>query len=545
MARALQQRPHHQAGERGPEEARLEPRGARQLGDGLVAHVRAVRAAPGRRSSARRRSTGPTRARRRCPSRVIGSTSPAASPTSAQRGPAGSSASKSRALSDGIGHEYGSSVAPSAMPRRAIQSPRPRAQRAGGDPGVRLRADADGEVAGPRKRPDVAGRIGGQLDHDFVAGDAVREEAGGDRQLIAAERRRDARRRTRLFAPSAPMTNDARWRPRVGRRRVTPRVSTRDVRHARPHERGAGPLGGGQQRRVEARAAGDDERARRRAAPTASTRAASPLRQKRADRIAVRGNDAAIDRVGDERQRASGDAAAARLLARMRPVEDRRRARRARASTNAARAPAGPAPTMATSRTSHRRTPHVDRTRVHPARRTPVIHYTPMIEVEAGRFTVGVFQDVAWAAKGIDALEAGGLAARVADDSREGERRTRPRCSRSRSARPASRLDIAGVGPVVAARAAWSRRCRASARDLAKLGLAGTMRRVGFQAHDGRIFEALVGPRRRPRRHPQRAARRRRAGHPVLVRRRQRRDWRLDRTSLETVRPSVRPPVSS
>jgi hypothetical protein len=29
-------------------------------------------------------------------------------------------------------------------------------------------------------------------------------------------------------------------------------------------------------------------------------------------------------------------------------------------------------------------------------------------------------------------------------------------------------------------------------RDLEKAGLAGTMRRVGFQAHDGRIFEALV-----------------------------------------------------
>jgi hypothetical protein len=28
--------------------------------------------------------------------------------------------------------------------------------------------------------------------------------------------------------------------------------------------------------------------------------------------------------------------------------------------------------------------------------------------------------------------------------------------------------------------------------DLAKIGLAGAMRRVGFQAHDGRIFEALV-----------------------------------------------------
>ena len=30
-------------------------------------------------------------------------------------------------------------------------------------------------------------------------------------------------------------------------------------------------------------------------------------------------------------------------------------------------------------------------------------------------------------------------------------------------------------------------------RDLGKLGIAATMRRVGFQPHDGRIFESLVG----------------------------------------------------
>ena len=30
-------------------------------------------------------------------------------------------------------------------------------------------------------------------------------------------------------------------------------------------------------------------------------------------------------------------------------------------------------------------------------------------------------------------------------------------------------------------------------RDLGKLGIAVTMRRVGFQPHDGRIFESLVG----------------------------------------------------
>ena len=31
-----------------------------------------------------------------------------------------------------------------------------------------------------------------------------------------------------------------------------------------------------------------------------------------------------------------------------------------------------------------------------------------------------------------------------------------------------------------------------NARDLTAHGLSGTMRRVGFQAHDARIFEALV-----------------------------------------------------
>src|SRR3954470_21050124 len=45
-------------------------------------------------------------------------------------------------------------------------------------------------MSGPRKRPDIAGRIAGELDDDLVAGHAVREVAGGDRQLVAAKRGR-------------------------------------------------------------------------------------------------------------------------------------------------------------------------------------------------------------------------------------------------------------------------------------------------------------------------------------------------------------------
>jgi len=56
---------------------------------------------------------------------------------------------------------------------------------------------------------------------------------------------------------------------------------------------------------------------------------------------------------------------------------------------------------------------------------------------------------------------------------------------------PGSRLDIADIGPAIL-HGPMVEALQGSARDLAKVGLARTMRRVGFQAHDGRIFEALV-----------------------------------------------------
>ena len=119
-----------------------------------------------------------------------------------------------------------------------------------------------------------------------------------------------------------------------------------------------------------------------------------------------------------------------------------------------------------------------------------MIHYTAMVEVEAGRFTVGVFQDVAWAAKGVAALVQAGLPqaslTMLAKDTPEAA----ALLTQTLGA-PGSRLEIAAIGatilhgPMVDA-------LQGSKHDLAKVGLAGTMRRVGFQAHDGRIFEALV-----------------------------------------------------
>ena len=114
-----------------------------------------------------------------------------------------------------------------------------------------------------------------------------------------------------------------------------------------------------------------------------------------------------------------------------------------------------------------------------------------MVEVDTGRFTVGVFQDVAWATKGLAALAAAGFPrdalAIIAKESPE----TAALIERTLGA-PGERIELAGVGAVLA-RGPIVDALQGSARDLPKLGLASTMRRVGFQAHDGRIFETLTG----------------------------------------------------
>jgi hypothetical protein len=114
-----------------------------------------------------------------------------------------------------------------------------------------------------------------------------------------------------------------------------------------------------------------------------------------------------------------------------------------------------------------------------------------MIDVDAGRFTVGVFQDVAWAGKGLDALTHAGFPAEsltiLAKDTPEAAALITKTLGGG-----ADRFDLAGVGPVVA-RGPLIEALQGGPGNFTQLGLAGTMRRVGFQAHDGRIFEALTG----------------------------------------------------
>jgi hypothetical protein len=120
-----------------------------------------------------------------------------------------------------------------------------------------------------------------------------------------------------------------------------------------------------------------------------------------------------------------------------------------------------------------------------------VIHYTAMIDVETGRFTVGVFQDAAWAAKGLDALARAGFPPESLTILAKESAEAAALFTRTFGA-AGDRLELRDIGAVLV-RGPLLDALQGPGRDLATLGLAGTMRRVGFQAHDGRIFDALAG----------------------------------------------------
>ncbi len=113
-----------------------------------------------------------------------------------------------------------------------------------------------------------------------------------------------------------------------------------------------------------------------------------------------------------------------------------------------------------------------------------------MVDLETGRFTVGVFQNVEWAQKGLDALRRMGLPAEalsiVAKESPEVSALIERTLGGS-----ATRFEMAATGAVLATGPLVAA-LQGTANDLAQQGLSGTMRRIGFQAHDGRIFETLT-----------------------------------------------------
>jgi hypothetical protein len=114
-----------------------------------------------------------------------------------------------------------------------------------------------------------------------------------------------------------------------------------------------------------------------------------------------------------------------------------------------------------------------------------------MIDVEAGRFTIGVFEDVAWARNALEAFEQAQFPPEsltiIAKASAEAIALVERACGVA-----GARLELPGIGAVVA-HGSLLEALQGSRRDLGTLGLAATLRRAGFQTHDGRIFEALTG----------------------------------------------------
>lgn len=112
-----------------------------------------------------------------------------------------------------------------------------------------------------------------------------------------------------------------------------------------------------------------------------------------------------------------------------------------------------------------------------------------MPDVATERFTVGVFQDTAWATRGIDALGRHNFPAEALSIIAKATPETEALLTTTFGA--ADRMDIKNLGASVV-RGSLVAALQGSANDLAALGLGATMNRVGFQMHDSFIFETLT-----------------------------------------------------
>lgn len=113
-----------------------------------------------------------------------------------------------------------------------------------------------------------------------------------------------------------------------------------------------------------------------------------------------------------------------------------------------------------------------------------------MADVETGRFTIGVFKDVASAERGIDALKRQGFPAEALTVLAKESPDTSGLLQKVFGRTP-DKMDLQGIGPAVGAGSLLSA-LDAGAGNLAKVGLASSLKRVGFQPHDGCIFETLT-----------------------------------------------------
>lgn len=114
-----------------------------------------------------------------------------------------------------------------------------------------------------------------------------------------------------------------------------------------------------------------------------------------------------------------------------------------------------------------------------------------MAQVETALFTVGVFKDLEWAQRGVDALTQQGFTVDRLTVAARSTPETSAFIERIFGAAPEP-LELPVIGSAIA-RGALTDALNGPGRDLGRIGLAAAMRRAGFQPHDGLIFETLVG----------------------------------------------------
>lgn len=110
---------------------------------------------------------------------------------------------------------------------------------------------------------------------------------------------------------------------------------------------------------------------------------------------------------------------------------------------------------------------------------------------DTGRFTIGVFQDVAWARRGVEALINDGFI----PESLTILARDTPEAAdliQSLLGAAAQRVELKALGPAVT-RGPLVAALQGSDSGLTSHGIGGTITRAGFQSHDGFIYETLTG----------------------------------------------------
>lgn len=105
-------------------------------------------------------------------------------------------------------------------------------------------------------------------------------------------------------------------------------------------------------------------------------------------------------------------------------------------------------------------------------------------------FTLGVFKDADSATRALAALAKQGFPAAALSVVMAASPEAVALVERA-TGHPPARLDVKGVGEVVAAGPLVTA-LGGAAGELGRRGLAATMRRAGFQPHDGYIFETLT-----------------------------------------------------